>query len=128
MDWNKINEIHKIIANEARKQDGAAWKASASEIQSQYNEMPFWILLYEDSNLQVAHDLFREIIGPYIEVSNPVKCTVAYLIVVNGEKIQIDYMEGEDEILNNKQPMGCRPTSMGLGDFAIFKGMDSARL
>lgn len=127
MDWTKIDAIHDTLTAEVRKQDGIAWKASASELQSQYNELPFWILLYEDAHLEGVHRVFQGIVSQYFDAIKPVKLTVAYLMVVNGEKFQTDYMEGESEIMSGQHLMGHRPTSMGSGDFAVFKGMDSTR-
>ena len=127
MDWTKINAIHDVLMAEVRKQDGAAWKASASEMQSQYNELSFWILLYEDAQLAEVHGIFQGIVSQYFDAIKPVNLTVAYLMVVKGEKIQPDYMEGESEIMRDQHLMGHRPTSMGMGDFVVFKGMDSTR-
>lgn len=127
MDWKKVSEIYDLLASEVQRQDGAVWKASACELQSQYNEMPFWILLYEDSDLQNVHRVFQEIVGSHFNEINPIKITIAYLMVVNGDKIQTDYLEGEAEIMNNQHLIGRRPTSMGAGDFIIFSGMDSTR-
>lgn len=127
MDWTKINAIHDVLMAEVRKQDGAAWKASASEMQSQYNELSFWILLYEDAQLAEVHGIFQGIVSQYFDAIKPVNLTVAYLMVVKGEKIQTDYMEGESEIMRDQHLMGHRPTSMGSGDFVVFKGMDSTR-
>ncbi len=89
--------------------------------------MPFWILLYENSDLQNMHRVFQEIVGSHFNEINPIKITVAYLMVVNGEKIQTDYLEGESEIMSSQHLMGRRPTLMGAGDFIIFSGMDSTR-
>ncbi|MBC9248292.1 hypothetical protein H4P12_16605 [Paracoccus sp. 11-3] len=127
MDWKKIGKILDLVASEVKRQDGTVWKASASELQSQYNEMPFWILLYEDSDLQNVHRVFQKIVRPHFSEIKPVKITVAYLMMVDGQKIQTDYLEGEGEIMNDQHLMGRRPTSMGMGDFIVFKGMNSTR-
>lgn len=127
MNRKRVGEVCDLLANEVQRQDGVAWKASACELQCQYNEMPFWILLYENSDLQKVHGAFQEIVEPHFKEISPINITVAYLMVIDGEKIQTDYLEGESEIMNRKYLMGRRPSSMGTGDFIVFSGMDSTR-
>ena len=102
MDWKKVSEIYDILASEVQRQDGAVWKASACELQCQCNEMPFWILLHDDSDLQNVHRVLQGLVGSHFNEINPIKITVGYLVVVDGEKIQTDHLEGESEIMSNQ--------------------------
>jgi hypothetical protein len=62
-DWDRINRIHDTLVEGARQLDGGPWKESAGELHADYNEMPFWILLYDDTPPMQAHEAFRRLVA-----------------------------------------------------------------
>jgi hypothetical protein len=68
----------KLLLNELAIVDGTIWKEVVGEVQPQYNEVVFWILLYEDSDLQLAHEKFCEIVAPQIDNLAPLQIALFY--------------------------------------------------
>ena len=105
MDWTIINKIHDHLIDAVQAQDGKVWKESASELHSQYNEMPFWVLLYEDSDVNEVHKVFKSIVSPHFGDIDPVQ-------ILNGaDKVKL----GEFPIADPKS-----------GD-SFFRSFDSKR-
>jgi hypothetical protein len=43
-----------------------------TELHSPNFEMPFWVLLYEDSDLDAAHKAFKAVVQPHFGAISPI--------------------------------------------------------
>jgi hypothetical protein len=129
MNWTEINKIHDDLVATVKAQEGTIWKESASELHSEYNEMPFWILLYEDSDVAAAHKIFKDIVSPYFISISPVNCTVAYTILKEDEEIQVDFLNDNNEIIEagDTMSLGEFPVSEPRAGDNFFSSNDSKR-
>ena len=95
-----INIFGKILAA-LTAHSGKEWKEVKGEIHKQYNEMPFWILLYHDSNILSALKLFQEIVIPYMDKIEGVQITVGFQeFTSSGDKfIFHEFLENNEQII-----------------------------
>lgn len=126
MDWDRINRIHDTLLEGIRRLDGGPWKESAGELHSEYNEMPFWILLYDDTPPMQAHEAFRRLVTPYIDQIEPVKITVAYRRLTATTDVFVDFLQGKTEIMAATS-VGQRPDSAPRSTSTVFRSADSRR-
>lgn len=73
----RIASIEKF-KTELTENCGGPWKEFWCEAQSQSNEIVFWILLYEDSNLKETHKVFCDILARYADTLKPLQATLSY--------------------------------------------------
>jgi|GEM_PF-6547368 len=126
MDWNRINRIHDKMLEGARQLDGGPWKEAAGELHSDYNEMPFWILLYDDSQPMQAHEAFRRLVAPWIDRIEPVQITVAYRRLTDTTDVFVDFLQGKAEIMAATS-VGQRPETRPRSAVTVFCSADSRR-
>jgi hypothetical protein len=78
---------------------GRHWQDVQGELQLSHNEMPTWILLYQDSDPAEAHRVLRDILAPCMDEIAPVQFTVSYAMLTDAFDITIEALMDNDEIL-----------------------------
>jgi hypothetical protein len=79
---------------------GVHWQAVQGELQLSQNELPTWILLYQDSDLRKAHHVLRDILAPCMGQVDPVQFTVSYTLLTDALDITVASLMDNDEILD----------------------------
>jgi hypothetical protein len=77
---------------------GQHWQVVLGELQLSHNEMPTWILLYEDSDLKAAHQALCDVLVPFMEQADPVQFTVSYTILTDALDITVETLMDNDDI------------------------------
>lgn len=92
MTVNEMKEIRTKLA----LSNGKEWDLSLGELQLQYGEACFWILLKNKSEAQQALKRFREVVGPFQEKWPQIKFTVSFSSHEGKDDISIDFLEGDE--------------------------------
>ncbi len=79
---------------------GRYWQDVQGELQLSHNEMPTWILLYQDSDPVEAHRVLCDVLRPYMEQADPVQFTVSYTMLTDAFDITLESLMDNDEILD----------------------------
>jgi hypothetical protein len=97
---------------------GQHWQDVQGELQLSHNEMPTWILLYQDSDLKAAHRALCDVLMPYMPQTGPVQFTVSYTLLTEAFEITVETLMDNDEILGALD----RPGFGSLPDTAARQG------
>ena len=65
--------LSKAMLTDLASGNGTFWKEAVGELQSQYNEIVLWVLLYEDANLSQTHAALRETLRPHLDALKPLQ-------------------------------------------------------
>ena len=57
---------------------GGPWKEFWCEVHSQFNELVFWLLLYEDRDLKETQKVFCDILASRVDSMKPLQAAIAY--------------------------------------------------
>lgn len=109
--------------------DGSIWKESHGEIHATFNEMVFWILLYEDSDLAKVHKVFGDIIKPYVDTMQPLQIALIYKQYMGLNELRSTLIMGNDAVFsasNNHQRHNLNLTPE-QAQSTIFEANDSKR-
>jgi hypothetical protein len=121
--------IHRPFLKQLAELNGTVWKEAEGEVHSQYNEAGFWILLYEDSDLQLVHERFCEIFKSYIIKMAPLQMDLSYFLYVGTESYCVDHLKGNEAVLlaieNNE--LGKNGFPISDGNIIGFRYKDSKR-
>lgn len=60
------HDLDNILAN-LNQFTGTSWKEVAGENHDMFNELPIWILLYDDSDLEEARQAASSVIAPIMD-------------------------------------------------------------
>ncbi len=129
-DLETIKNIRASTLSALKSHDGHEWKESAGEMHLQYQELPNWILLYEDSDIAECHRIFTEIVAPLMSKAGECNFTVSYTILTSDEEVFVDFFGDNDEILGaSKNPdlIGARPSREKRRSRTIFDNTNSRR-
>jgi hypothetical protein len=94
-----VDDVKEIRAQLARS-DGKEWDLSLGELQLQYDEACFWILLKDKNEARQALERFRDVVGPFQKKWPGINFTVSFNAHEGDNDISIDFLEG-DEIQDN---------------------------
>ena len=61
-----------------KSDDSGLWKEVQGEMQADYNEAIFWILLYDDTDIKLAHVRLVEVLTPFLEGLKPLELAIFY--------------------------------------------------
>lgn len=114
---------------EAQEFSGTIWKEFYSELHSQFKEVPVWILLYEDSNLDEVYVKFKFIAESYIHRFPGFNFTVSFEVYRENRLLHIDFLTDNEEIQRGwslKPPLGSTP-SFTRKKSGLFQSKDSRR-
>jgi hypothetical protein len=111
--------------------NGKSWKEIRGEIHPQYNEIPFWILMYQNSDIGQVMEEFRKIVSAYKDLIGSLQMTVAFreFSEDGSEMIFHDFLETWDDIDRGKGdwPLGSRPTRRTFDGSSVFDARNSER-
>lgn len=96
-----------------RRWVGVHWQDVQGELHLQYNELPTWIMLYEDTDIDKAHRALCETLEPFMASIAPLQFTVTYLILTPEFQITVESLMDNDEILEGltRPGFGKLPTT-----------------
>lgn len=122
----RLAEIRKKTLDLLMAQD-RLWREVQGEFHAMYDEMPTWILLYEDSDLHECHQAFVNVIEPFMDEALPVQFTVSYSIRTGPFEVTVDYLNDNEEILGalNDPNFGRRPDTELIEEPSIFTARKS---
>lgn len=122
-DARTLQEIRARTLRDLRALEGTLWREVQGELHLQYNEMPTWVLLCEDSDIQAAHRAFAEIVSPWFERAAPVQFTVTYTILTDRRDITVDTLMDNRDILKavGAGTLGAMPESRARGGDDVFE-------
>jgi hypothetical protein len=129
-DFQKILDIRRKTLQALKAHDGREWKEAQGELHSQHKEIPSWILLYDDSDLQQCHKVFAEIVMPFMPEMEGFQFTVSYKLMTEDEETFVDFLSDNDEIssaYNDLTSLGFSPSTKKRGEQNIFESKDSSR-
>lgn len=93
--------LHGRMLSALMVHQGTAWKEVISELHLHYNEIPVWVLLYEDSVPEESHGVFRRAIVPFLdELGTAVQMTLMYYVVRGNERFHLDFLTSTSDILS----------------------------
>lgn len=96
-DNERLHRIRKITLDKLKEYEGRDWKEVRGELHIGNKEIPNWILLFEDSDLKLAHGRFLEVVGPYLDSLDGLDFTVSY------QKYQGEELWHVDDLLSNEE-------------------------
>jgi hypothetical protein len=129
-DLPKILNIRQATLEELKAHDGLEWKESWGELHAQHKEIPSWILLYDDSDLQQCHKAFAEIVMPFMREAEGFQFTVSYKLITEDEETFVDFLSDNDEITSayhDLPSLGFSPSTKKKSERSIFESKDSSR-
>jgi hypothetical protein len=126
---DRLVNIRQITLAEMRLSIGQHWREVQGELQLSHNEMPTWILLYEDSDLPAAHRALCDILAPYMDEVAPVQFTVSYTLLTEAFEITLDTLMDNDDILGalDRPGFGKMPETAARDTSGIFGATLSGR-
>lgn len=129
LPWPRINSAHDDMRARLEQQNGTLWKEVVTELHSPNLEMPFWILLYEDGDIEQAHSAFKSVVQAHTALIAPVQCTVAYVILTETAEISVDFLNDTSEILAAPQTrkLALYPDSAPRSGHSIFETQVSGK-
>lgn len=92
--------LHKRLLAALAAHEGSAWKEVRAELHFHYNELPVWVLLYEDSDIDASHSVFKRAVVPFIEALGEIQLTLNYFIIKGGERYHRDMLTTTSDILS----------------------------
>jgi hypothetical protein len=104
--------------------NGTYWKEAVGELHSQNQEIPLWVLLYEDSNLLEAHKALCRTLRPHIEGLAPNQIVLFYEIIV-GDNVSFAKLHGNESVFSGKIDLRWIPSERGAS--TVFVSRDSKR-
>ncbi len=119
--------LHKRIVSALQAHCGTAWKEVHSEPHLQYNEIPIWVLLYEDGNPDEAHSIFKRTLVPFIEDLGDIQLTLMYYIVKHGQRYHLDFLTSTSDILSASGEALGEWQKKGIRRIWLFAANDSSR-
>ena len=134
MEHNRLMALVKIrdeSLDRLKEYEGRLWKEVQGEFHSAYKELPTWILLYEDSDVEECHAHFLRIVSPYFAEMGDVNFTVAYSVFKNGKDIYLEFLSDNDQIARGYGVSGklaAMPEEHPMPQDGIFSSRDSKRL
>lgn len=124
-----ILSLVKAALSELASHNGTHWKEARGELHSQYNEIPIWVLLYEDSDLVQTHKALCETLRPHMEGLAPLQIWLCYEVVV-GDRASAAILRGNDAVFsfgtNGKMELRW-VAQQPDGISTVFKSHDSKR-
>lgn len=127
---SRLIEIRNETLGKLREGVGRYWKEVENQIQINYNEIPTWILLYEDSDIEESHAEFSRVVSPYFSEMGDVNFTVTYTIFKDGMDVQIDFLNDNNKIARgygNAKTLGALPQQDPITEPIVFRSRDSKR-
>lgn len=130
VDLETIRRIRAKTLQLLNSHDGKEWKESVGELHAQFNEIPTWILVYDDSDLSQCHEIFTEIVKPFFEKSSGYNFTVKYVMILGENQIFLDFLANNQEILEaclHSDKIGSMPIRDERSERDTFRSTNSAR-
>ena len=112
-------------------QNGITWKEIHGEIHAEYGEVPFWILMYEKSDINQVLDEFRKLTSSFRFLIGEKQMTVAFREFSEDghEMIFHDMLETNEEIERGRGDwiLGSSPSSRPFDGNSVFVARNSKR-
>jgi hypothetical protein len=109
--------------------NGTYWKEAVGELHSQNNEIPIWVLLYEDVDILETHAMLCKTLRPHMAALAPLSIVLFYKIMI-GDSVFTATLYGNEAVfsagLDDKIDLKWVPSERGLG--TIFTSRDSKRI
>jgi hypothetical protein len=96
---DRLVTIRQTTLAALRQYIGVHWHEVQGELQLSHQEMPTWILLYEDSDLRQAHQALRDILAPFMDQIAPVQFTASYTMLTDAFDITVETLMDNDDIM-----------------------------
>lgn len=124
----KMVQIRRQSLEQVRKHVGQLWKEVQGEYHGVYDQLPTWVLLYDNSDIQKSHAGFVDIVAPYFPIMGTTNFTVTYCLITNGRRWDIEYLGSNQEILDalNDEGFAADP-SLSNSRTPLFQSADSKR-
>jgi len=128
-DLDALCIIQETALAQLRQLTGQFWKVVEGEFHSQYNEMPMWVLLYEDSDINESHAALCDVLQPFMADMGPVNFTVGYYTTDAALKHFWDFLNDNREILAALQSnrLTARVDTELRDHMDIFRGVVSGK-
>ena len=122
-----VTEVFQTLLSTLKTHEGEYWKEVQGELQLANEECPFWVLLFEDSDLAQSHSIFAKTIRPVMQQVEPLQFTVAYKILKDDFDITLDTFMDNDEILDadGSADIGSIPDITKRGPLTPFYSQNS---
>ena len=79
---------------------GKLWKEVRGELHAHYDEMPTWILLYDDSDLSECLARAQGILSQFMSRIAPVEFTLSFEVLDESDAVAYPPMIDNDEIMS----------------------------
>ncbi len=118
----------KQILQELTEQSGGPWKEVWCEPQPQFDEMVFWVLLYEDSDLKETHRVFCDILARHVDNMRPLQAALAYHKLTDEGVLLVESMVGNETVFASlsKNELGTVSYEVREGK-SVYRSNDSKR-
>ncbi|WP_137136493.1 hypothetical protein [Rhizobium sp. FKY42] len=133
MDQKRLFALSKIRDQSLAKlkeHEGTLWKEVQGEFHSAWKELPTWILLYEDSEIEKCHAEFTKIVSPYFDEIGDANFTVAYSVYKDNKDVYLEFLNDNNEIARGYGVSGKladMPEEHPIPKDSIFLSRDSKR-
>ncbi|MDQ8731063.1 hypothetical protein [Bradyrhizobium sp. LHD-71] len=132
-DLARMLLLTKAALNELASRNGIHWKEAVGELQSQYNEIVIWVLLYVDGDLPQTHAALCETLRPHMNALAPLQIVLFYEVAIDakvmGASAFAAKLDGSDAVFSagtdGKIDLWWFPLSSGLS--TVFTARDSRR-
>ena len=124
-----MQALHRRLVDALSAHNGTAWKEVYSEPHLHYNEIPIWVLLYEDSVPEQSHAVFRRSIVPFLDGLSGVELTLMYYVVRERQRYHLDFLTTTSHILSSDggaEALGAWQKQSNAKVW-LFTSFDSAR-
>ena len=129
MDLDKIFLSHRDAISSLSACNGELWKEVVGEMQPDHKEAIFWILLFDDSDLYLAHQKFVDVTKKYVEQFLPLELAVFYYKLTDENLVYVDRRVGnlKVEAALRDSEFGAAPIYEKIENFSLFEAKDSSR-
>lgn len=77
--------LTKVALKDLASHNGRFWKEAVGELQSQYNEIVLWVLLYQDGDLSESHAALCETLRPHMNALAPLQIVLFYEVAIEAK-------------------------------------------
>ncbi|MEO8548877.1 MAG: hypothetical protein ABI678_02865, partial [Kofleriaceae bacterium] len=105
--------LHERFERQLQGLVSRACKEAHTELHARHEELPAWILLYEDSVLADVHAAFVDVVAPLAGQAGTYEFTVGYYRFEDRRLIALDFLSSTEEVLRGWSigPLGSQPVA-----------------
>jgi len=129
MDIDSLFRTFNAALSCLKSDESGLWKEVQGEMQADYNEAIFWILLYDDTDIKLAHAKLVEVLMPFLDGLKPLELAIFYSGLTRTETISEARLVGTQAVLDavGSDDLVRRDHTEPRDPEGVFESVDSIR-